>query len=174
MIKLLPIFIAMLTICFPAAGGEWFTIVQEKKATINPCGIWQMTDGGAIIRISPSAKTGHYELSVLESPDLSIEAGKVCGILVATAIPNTFDAKLISDLKGNTRQNKYKQDKNFIFEFSEDSFTLKPYRQNINVNILKWVPYLFRMSLKENDTRPTNIDGGRRLLPRPTSQIVEL
>ncbi len=42
---------------------------------------------------------------------------------------------------------------------------MRSYRKGKTVNLLRWLPYLFRISVSEVDTRPSGIDGATRIAP---------
>ena len=77
---------------------------------------------------------------------------------------------------GNDRNITRQKNRNFIFTFDPSSCTLtiRPYKKGTRVNILRWIPYLFRLSVDRTDSRPSNIDGARRLCPDSPSYPVIL
>ena len=128
----------------------------------SPEGLWQMAGDGALFYISPVAgRSGRYSLILHESPDLSVpaEAG-------------VYDASLVLNPAGSGMR----KTRNFIFTFAPDgsTMTMQSYRRGHKVNMLRLLPYLFRVSVAEVDTRPENIDGAERISPPSVKYTVTL
>lgn len=149
---------------------------RRSSDASSPEGLWQMRGDGAVFTIVPrDGLAESFDLYIIESPDLSIAENTYFGTMRRTGNGLNYDATLYTDLKGsqNTLRNKRR---NFIIEVSADGslLSLHPYTRSKRVNIMRWLPYLFRISITDVDTRPKNIDGARRIAPAPTLQPVTL
>ena len=145
--------------------------------TLSPEGIWQFGADDAIFEIRPQkGRHGVFDLYILESPNLTVPSGSLFGHMEATGTDNNYDATLFRSLTGNDRNITRQKNRNFIFTFDPSSCTLtiRPYKKGTRVNILRWIPYLFRLSVDRTDSRPSNIDGARRLCPDSPSYPVIL
>ena len=144
---------------------EGYTLSADASS---PAGIWRFGADGAIFEIKPTPGTnGSYTLLLLDSPDLSRAAGTLFGSMTATGKPGTYDVALRLNPTGALRGSGRPKTRNFIFEISPEgsSLTMRSYRKGKTVNLLRWLPYLFRISVSEVDTRPSGIDGATRIAP---------
>ena len=142
----------------------------------SPAGLWQMRGDGAVFTIVPRAGSAEsFDLYIIDSPDLSIAENTYFGTMRRTGNGLSYDATLHADIKGATPSLRNKK-RNFILEFSTDGsyLTLQPYTKGKRVNIMRWLPYLFRISVTDADTRPKHIDGARRIVPASAPQPVTL
>lgn len=125
------------------------------------CGIWETTAAQAVFRIDTIAGTrGNYSLTVLHSPELSLVPGTQMGTLVQAPTPGLFDAKMkVFNAKAPGKTHRV------AITLSPDGtrLTFRPYRKNRTVSIRRLIPYLFRIAVIENDTRPADLDGAVRL-----------
>lgn len=166
--------VAFAALVFASALTHWAVATEPKVLDLDeyalevngistPEGIWELGRGGAVFEIVASAEPGAYTLVLLDSPDYTLNPGTVFGTMRTTGKPRCFDAALLHGLDGRGR----KKTRNFIIEVSADfsQLTFRSYRKGITVNLMRWLPYLYRFSVKEVNTRPTGIDGARRISP---------
>lgn len=127
-----------------------------------PCGIWQTGGpGGAVFRVQPSARPGVYEMRIIDSPDLRLASGTVFGTMTPTGTVGCFDA----EMKLNPASPASSKKHNFILRFAPDgnTFTMHHYRKGVSVDVLRLMPYLYRLRMTHHNNRPDGIDGGRRI-----------
>lgn len=134
----------------------------------SPAGIWQFGGDGAIFEIRPQAgRHGVYDLWLLESPDLSAPSGIIFGHMESTGRDNYYDVTLYEALKAGKRSAKLSKTKSFIFNFNprEGSVVITEYRTGPRLSLRRWIPYLFRVAVDRTESRPSGIDGARRISP---------
>jgi len=151
--------------------------VRIPAGQVTPCGIWQFGADGAIFEIRPQhGRNGVFDLYIIQSPDLTIHSGTLFGRMESTGTGYTYDAHLHQSLGGKDRNVTHPKTHNFIFTFDPTACSLKirPYRQGTRLSILRWIPYLFRLSVERSDSRPEGIDGARRLSPTSLSYPIVL
>lgn len=156
------------SIVLHAAPPTVITLDRHVPAPIDatsPVGLWQMVGDGAIFYIEPERRDT-YTLTLYESTDLTLSKGDFFGTMTLTA-SGCYDASLILNPKGSGRR----KTRHFLFDIDTDGskLTMRSYRKGARVNVLRLLPYLFRLSISEVDTRPQNIDGAIRLSP-PTAK----
>ncbi|MCH5222386.1 MAG: hypothetical protein J1F05_08720 [Muribaculaceae bacterium] len=172
------------TLCLAMTAHATMPIVIDvdsmATATLSdassPAGIWQMRGDGAIFSIVPRA--GHaesFDLYIIESPDVSIAENTHFGSMTRTGNGRQYDAAIYADIKGSSSPAGRKKH-SLIFDFSADGslLTIQPYSKGKRINLLRWLPYLFRISISDVDSRPKHIDGAHRLTPTPISQHITL
>ena len=124
-------------------------------------GIWRMGAGGATIAILPAAATrGQFDIYLLDSPDMSVIPGKKIGSVTSTGSDGTYDAEFIGQGKLMSKRER------FIMTLTSDgNLNFKSYKKGRKLSLWRWLPYLYRFSVSEYDTRPTTVDGAVRLYP---------
>lgn len=139
-------------------------IIDSRGA--NPiCGMWRIGGDGALIAILPEkASTARFEIYLLDSPDLSVIPGKKIGSAVTTGQPGVYDAELASS------QPMLKKRQRYIFTLDRDGYlSFKSYKQGKKISLGRLLPYLFRVSVSDIDTRPSTVDGAVKIYPSTTS-----
>lgn len=149
-----------------AAYGD--SLVDSLKARIDASpgvleGIYEMPGDGAVFAIVAAAgSTGRWDLIVVDSPDFSVEPGTQFGYAVAGASPDVFDAKLYSGLRAGRKSKSH----NFALRLGKDGrLSFEAYRNSRRVSFWRWIPYLFRVTVVEENNRPKGLDGAVRLYP---------
>ena len=141
------------------------TAVCPGPDASSPAGIWQAGGAGAVFSIIPVAgREGCFDLVLLDSPDLAA-GGRHFGSMHATGTPHRYDAALLENPSGARRS--LRKTRNFIFTFSPDgsSLVMTSYSKGKQVSVLRLLPYIFRVSVKDVNTRPNGIDGAVRIAP---------
>lgn len=149
------------------------SIAPISAAAHDPAGIWQVGADGAIFAVEAvPGKTGCYTLTLLDGADATIPAGTLFGTMEGTGAPRKYDASLRHSLKGAGMA----RTRNFIIELGADGATLafRHYSKGWVVNPLRLVPYLGRVGLRRNDSRPTDVDMAVRLAPVRTPSAITL
>ena len=145
-----------------AATPPRVNYVEDDAGNFSPEGRWQAGGDGAVFEIRPRAgHNGVFDLVLLSSDDMSLSPGVKMGAMTSTGTPYSYDASMLARPGDKTFAKVYR----FIFKFEPDfcSFSMTPYHRGKRVNLLRWVPYLFRVSISETDTRPKNVDEAFRL-----------
>lgn len=136
-------------------------------------GDWQMYGAGARLRFCerPGAQ-GILDIVWLDGPDLSIAPGTVVGQAVQAPAPGTFDCSVDMDPRGSADRKRYARFVVRLDPTTADSFTFAPYEQGVKFSIQGLLPYWWRRPLKSVDTRPSNLDGARRVgAPKPYVEL---
>ncbi len=145
--------------------------------TNTPAGIWRQMPAGAVFEIQPvSGDKDEFRLVLLTSDDLSIPPGSAFGTMRRSAIAGTFDAELLHNPKnaGSWRNHAKKQRCTIEIEADNSRLIFKPYKSKLSVNFSRLLPYLFRFSVKHEETRPEGLDGAVRIAPESLSDIIIL
>lgn len=124
-------------------------------------GIWKIGGDGATIAFLPQAASASaFDIVLLDSPDLSILPGDIIGEAVTTGRLATYDASM------NTSPGTTKRKVKSILTIDKDGrLNIRPYKQGKSVKLWRWLPYLFRISVSEHDTRPDGVDGAVKIYP---------
>lgn len=126
-------------------------------------GIWQI-GGNAGTRFAIVTGKKDFEILIIDSPDMSIAPATHCGTLTPTGRKGLYDATLLDKLDRRIKSSR------FIFELdSYDVLTFKPYKQKTSVSFNRLIPYFFRIRVRHEDTRPTDVDAARRIYPQTVS-----
>ena len=126
------------------------------------CGVWQMGGDGAVFAVAEDSRSDCYTLTIVDSPDYSVLPGTPFGTMRHTGTTHRFDAQLLTTPAGSPRKSSRLD---YIIEFSpaDGTLTFRHYSRGWAVNMLRALPYLFRISVRRNDSRPEGIDAAHRL-----------
>ncbi len=177
---LLLLFLLLLMTASPAYGGApRLTALDSVPAgqTGAPEGLWRMGADGAVFAIEREpGRRGAYILTLISSPDLSIPSGTAFGTMTATGKPYTYDASLSKSLSGRGHKLSRKSYRDFVVEYAPESglLTFTAYHRGRTLNVVRLLPYLFRFSIKESDSRPRGIDAACRISPPSVQYPVQL
>lgn len=136
-------------------------------------GDWQVNGDGARLRFSPArGKADSFDIIWLDGPDLTIDPGTVVGTAVATPQTGVYDCAVDTDPRGKSDRKHYAR---FVIRLDADTgdaFTFAPYEQGIRFQLQALLPYWYRRPVKSVDTRPSGLDGARRVgAPRPFVEL---
>lgn len=133
-------------------------------------GIWQLGGDGAVIAIVPErSTTARFEIYLLDSPDMSVIPGNQIGTAVATGQPGRYDVSL------DGTQNIVRKKRRFIFTIDDTGhLKINPYKQGKKVALWRLIPYMFRVSVSDVDTRPSTVDGAIKIYPPSPGQTPTL
>ena len=138
-------------------------------------GIWQFVDNATTIVIeqfNPDEIAGEqlhlYRIVIIDSNRLSIEPGTIMGYASVTTKENCFDARIFSDGKLN---GILSIPKTLTLNLSTDAsrLTFNEYKKEIKINLWRLIPYIYRVGVSFNDTRPKGLDGCIKIYPKSTS-----
>lgn len=151
-------------------------IMRMKQAPLhNIEGVWQFVDNGATIaieRFDPQQIAGKqentYRMVIIASPMKSIEQGTVMGYITSTAKRDIFEARIYTS--GGLDGLLSKPD-TFTLNLSDDNLlSFNEYKTEVRINLWRWIPYIYRVGVLVNNTRPKGLDGCIRIYPTPTSK----
>lgn len=156
-------------------GAEPMTVAQARQiidsiGTDPLSGIWRMGPDGATVAILPvTASQGRFNIYLLDSPDMSVIPGGLIGSAASTGANGTYDAEFAGTGKFVSKRQR------FIMTLSPDgTLGFKSYKKGKKISLWRWLPYLFRFSVSDYNTRPSAVDGAVRLYPSngPTGPIL--
>ncbi len=123
-------------------------------------GLWQFPADGAVLLIEKrSAST--YDITILDSPSLDVRPGTVIGTAVTTPTAGVYDANFDPKPIKNKRLKKA----NAALKLSDGYLSFKPYTTGKRVALWRWIPYFFRITVFDDNSRPSGLDGARRIYP---------
>lgn len=139
--------------------------VIDNRGSDPLCGLWRMGTDGATVAILPvNASRGRFDIFLIDSPDLSAIPGRLIGNAVSTGSAATYDAEFAGAGKFHNRRQR------FIITLGDDGHLhFKPYKKGKKISLWRWLPYLYRFTITDIDTRPTNADGAVRVYPPVTN-----
>lgn len=125
------------------------------------CGIWRMGGDGAEIAILPRrGYASQFDIIVVDSPDMSVMPGTKIGSVSATGKLGTYDAQF------NARKGLLNRTLRYIMTLGKDDrLQFESYKKGKKVALWRWIPYLFRVTVTDYDTRPSGADGAVRVYP---------
>lgn len=129
-------------------------------------GVWQFPADGASIFIEKKTATT-YDIKILDSPMLDVRPGICIGTAVATPSSSTFDAHLDAKKIGNKRLKKA----DAILTLVDGHLCIRPYSTGKKIALWRWIPYFFRVSVYNDNTRPSNLDGAEKVYPIDESML---
>ena len=135
--------------------------IIDSRGTDPITGIWKIGGDGATIAILPrAAGNSTFDIVLLDSPDLSVLPGEIIGEAVTTGRLATYDASM------NQSPGSLKRKVKSILTIDKDGrLNIRPYKQGKSVKLWRWLPYLFRISVSDHDTRPDGVDGAVKIYP---------
>lgn len=157
--------VLMLLCAATAALGqtEWVRLDAPAASPEPASGIWRVVPEGAVFRCEHlPGHSGSYALRLLYSPDLSLRPGTCFGTMTPAGRPGVYDARLMLD---PAHFSKKEQTRTFTIEMNgqADRMTFKAYKDKIKINLNRWLPYFFRVSVSRESTRPADLDGAVRI-----------
>lgn len=129
-------------------------------------GVWQFPDDGATIVIVKHKSTT-FDIFLLDSPKLSIRPGTLIGSAVVSPKNNYYDGSLNSASLG---QKARIGSQNVTFTVgSNGTLAVRPYSTGVKVSFRRWMSYFLKFSIMDNNKRPHDLDGARRIYPHKLS-----
>ena len=129
---------------------------------VNPLsGIWRIGGDGATVAILPvAASSTRFDIYLIDSPDMSVIPGNKIGSAVSTGETGTFDAEMISGQGFTEKRMRY------IMTLGQDGrLSFRSYKKGKKISLWRFIPYLFRFSVRNVDTRPESVDGAIKIYP---------
>lgn len=131
-------------------------------------GIWRFTATGATVAIERfSDKDRHpdvtlYRIVLLRTPVRTLMPGTIMGYIAPTAKRDTYDARIYTSVDGCLLTDP----KQFTLTLAEDSrLSFKLEKKGISISFRRWLPYIFRMGIRQYDTRDASMDGCLKIYP---------
>ena len=107
---------------------------------------------------------------VVHTPDLGIAPGTVMGTARTSGKAGMYDASIFrsftADGKGHRPQRLA-----ITVDIATGMLRFDPYKQGWRVNLRRLIPYLFRVTVQREDSRPDGLDGAMRVYPAPPPSI---
>ncbi|MBO7382428.1 MAG: hypothetical protein J6U03_03565 [Muribaculaceae bacterium] len=132
-------------------------------------GVWQFTgEDGALVAIEKDPTTTglpSYKMIVIDSPQRALLPGSVMAKIHSTVKPDTFEADIFTHF--NLSSMNLDRPKKFILTLKNARLTIKPVKAKLSVNLLRLIPYAYRLGLSYRDHRPDDLDGCVRIFPVP-------
>lgn len=126
-------------------------------------GVWRMSGSEGMMAIVADSGTIFQRIIVLESPDRNILPGTVMGVCTALGRNNSYDARIYTTESTSGILSKPKR---FTVTLSDDGrLIMEPITNKLKVNLWRFLPYMFRMSVVRVNNRPDNLDGAVRVYP---------
>ena len=125
-------------------------------------GVW-MTSAGAYIAISANG-INTYTMTILHSPDLSILPGTIMGSAHLSGKVGMYDASIFRNFTPDGKGH-HSQQLAITVDVSTGMMRFDPYKQGWRINLRRLIPYLFRVTVQREDTRPDGLEGAMRIFP---------
>lgn len=132
-------------------------------------GLWRMSPagGGALFSIlAAPGRQGVFEMRLLEAPDWRVPENALCGELRAASRRGVYDCRMAADPSKQSFGRTF-SDHTATMELAADGSRLivRPYSRKRRISLRRWLPYFFRISVYEENTRPDDLDGAVRVYP---------
>ena len=121
-------------------------------------GLWQWPDDGTLALISRSSEST-FDLIIIDSPRLDIMPGTVMGKAVATPQVNIYDARIYSG--SGEKATKC----TITTTDGGRHLAFEGYREGKRVSLWRWLPYMFRITVRDNAGRPKGLEGPVKVYP---------
>lgn len=135
-------------------------------------GRWQINGGGALLDFTPAVSAGGaLDIVWCDGPDLRIPQGAVIGSAVPSGTPGVYDCRILLDPRSDRTAGR----RSATFRLTlggRDSFSLEPYRPRRTVSLWRWLPYLFRVTVINEENRPAGLDGAARVGADPRFIVI--
>lgn len=127
-------------------------------------GVWRIAGGGAVFAALPVEGVDDvFRLVIVDSPDMSVLPMTEFGTAACTAVAGRYDARVAASLKSGS---PVRRSHNLVITIGDDGrLIFQPYKKGLRLNLWRVLPYMFRFSLVEQNTRPGDIDGAVRIYP---------
>ena len=147
----------------------WITGITIAAAFI-PCraadpieGRWNLGNGEAVIDVRPAVRdNGHFEIIWVDGADCSMLPGTPVGTISSTPTPGLYDCRMPIDPVGGTNPKVWEATVT-LNDKDPDNLTFGHYERRTEVNMRNLLPRWLRITVNRKDTRPSNLDGGRRV-----------
>ena len=140
---------------------------RERTAgrTISPVeGVWS-TGESTIFSVVRSSDNS-FDIVLYASGKLDIPLPLAIGHLTPGGRPGLYDARIARNISSGGKLSRMAS---VCLRVSDNASWLEfhPYKKGVSVNFRRLLPYMFRFSISQSDTRPEGLNGARRIFPRP-------
>ncbi len=141
-------------------------------------GMWMFTASDALVAIERFAdgeeangRMPRYRIVIVASPCRSMVPGTVMGYIGVTSRKNVYDAMIYTVTEGATLTTP----RRFTVRLGDNDTRLSftPVKKGLAVSVRRLFPYLFRVGIREYDTREESLDGCVRVGANGVSVISE-
>lgn len=138
----------------------------DGKAMAPVEGVWRMSGSEGLFAVVADSGTIFFKLIVVDSPDRNILPGTVMGACTAVGKADCYDARIyISSDTGILSKPK-----RYTITLADDGrLIMEPVTNKLKVNLWRFLPYMFRMTVTRVNNRPDNLDGAVRVFPPATA-----
>lgn len=134
----------------------------DGKAMMPIEGVWRMSGSEGLFAVIADPGTIFFKLIVVDSPDRNILPGTVMGACTAAGRADCYDARIYTS--GDT--GILSKPKRFTVTLDDDGrLIMVPVTNKLKVNLWRFLPYMFRMTVTRVNNRPDNLDGAVRVFP---------
>lgn len=134
----------------------------DGKAMMPVEGIWRMSGSEGLFAVVADPGTIFFRLIVVDSPDRNILPGTVMGACTAAGRADCYDARIYTS--GDT--GILSKPKRFTVTLDDGGrLIMVPVTNKLKVNLWRFLPYMFRMTVTRVNNRPDNLDGAVRVFP---------
>lgn len=124
-------------------------------------GRWNLGAGQAVVDIRASDRPDCFEMVWVDGDDCSVLPGEIVGTLTAAPTQGLYDCRMPVDPVHGTNPRQWEATVT-IHPDDPYSFTFGHYERRTTVSVRNLLPRWMRLSVSRKDTRPGNLDGGRR------------
>lgn len=141
-------------------------------------GLWMFTASDALVAVERFADVGdraermpRYRMVIVSSPRRTMVPGTVMGYMGVTSRKNVYDAMIYTVTEGATLTTP----RRFTVRLGDNDTRLSfmPVKKGLAVSVRRLFPYLFRVGIREYDTRDESLDGCVRVGANGVSVISE-
>lgn len=155
--------------CTAATDPEAAVRERLDSLRVDPVeGIWSMNPNGGGATFAVLARPGEpgaFEMILLESPDWRIAPGTPCGSVDATSKSGVYECRLLASPGSTKGSGLAKYTATLRLDDQGRRLVVRPFTKRTYINLRRWVPYLFRVSIDKENTRPDDIEGAVRVYP---------
>ncbi len=128
-------------------------------------GLWRVTGSGTLLRVAVEpGRSGSLDIVWEDGPILTIRPGTVVGHAVKTHVAGVYDCTLSLNPSSSRKRRNGKVTMVMRLDKTANAITFEPYEQKVAVNLRGLLPWwLRRTGIKKVDTRPSGLDGARRV-----------
>lgn len=126
-------------------------------------GVWRISGSEGLFAVVADPGSIFFRLVVVDSPDRNVLPGTVMGACTAVGRNNSYDAKIYTS---GATTGILSRPRRFTVTLSDEGrLIMVPVTDKLKVNLWRFLPYMFRVSVTRVNDRPNNIDGAVRVYP---------
>lgn len=126
-------------------------------------GVWRISGSEGLFAVVADPGSIFFRLVVVDSPDRNVLPGTVMGACTAVGRNNSYDARIYTS---GATTGILSRPRRFTVTLSDEGrLIMEPVTDKLKVNLWRFLPYMFRVSVTRVNDRPNNIDGAVRVYP---------